>query len=103
MQKARIKIACTDIDKINEISNAIKEISEKTGVEMRGPIPLPTKKLKLTTRKSPCGNGTATWDNFEMRIHKRLIDLGIDERALRLVMRVHIPEGLNIEIEMIDT
>ena len=60
-------------------------------------------KLKITTRKSPCGNGTATWDRYEMRVHKRLIDLGIDERALRLIMRVPIPEGLNIEIEMIDS
>ncbi len=102
MQKARIKLACTEIDKINEICQSIREIAEKTGVEMRGPIPLPTKKLKVTTRKSPDGEGTATWERYEMRIHKRLIDLGIDERALRLVMRVHIPEGLNIEIELID-
>jgi small subunit ribosomal protein S10 len=101
-QKARIKIASTDIDKINQVCDYIKDIAEKTGVDMRGPIPLPTKKLKVTTRKGPCGNGTATWDRFEMRIHKRLIDLGIDERALRLVMRVPIPEGLNIEIEMIE-
>lgn len=70
---------------------------------MSGPIALPTKKLKLTTRKSPCGEGKASWDRFEMRVHKRLIDLGIDERALRLVMRVPIPEGLNIEIEMMDS
>jgi|SRR4030042_4406015 small subunit ribosomal protein S10 len=102
MQKARIKITSTEISKINQVCDYIKGIADKTGVVMRGPIPLPTKKLKLTTRKSPCGNGTATWDHFEMRIHKRLIDLGIDERALRLVMRVPIPEGLNIEIEMID-
>lgn len=102
MQKARIKLASTDIDKINKVCFYIKEIADKTGVEMRGPIPLPTKKLKLTTRKSPCGNGTATWERYEMRVHKRLIDLGIDERALRLVMRIPLPEGLNIEIEMID-
>lgn len=102
MQRARIKIASTDIDKINEVCNYIKDISDKTGVEMRGPIPLPTKKLKVTTRKSPDGEGKASWERYEMRIHKRLIDLGIDERALRLVMRVPIPEGLNIEIEMID-
>jgi len=102
MQKARIKITSTEISKINQVCEYIIGIADKTGVVMRGPIPLPTKKLKLTTRKSPCGNGTATWDHFEMRIHKRLIDLGIDERALRLVMRVPIPEGLNIEIEMID-
>ncbi len=101
-QKARIKLASTDIDKINEVCNYIKDISEKTGVPMRGPIPLPTKRLKVTTRKGPDGRGTSTWDRYEMRVHKRLIDLGIDERALRLVMRVPIPEGLNIEIEMIE-
>jgi len=102
MQKARIKLASIDIKKINDVSSFIKDISTKTGVEMRGPIPLPTKKLKVTTRKSPDGEGRATWERYEMRIHKRLIDLGLDERALRLVMRVPIPEGLNIEIEMIE-
>ena len=37
-----------------------------------------------------------------MRVHKRLIDLGVDERALRLVMRVPIPDSVNVEIEMLD-
>ena len=103
MPKARIKIASIDINKVNEVCSYIKDIAEKTGVDMRGPIPLPTKKLKVTTRRSPCGSGKASWERYEMRVHKRLIDLGIDERALRLVMRVPIPEGLNIEIEMIET
>ena len=102
MQKARIKLACTEIEKINQVCAYIKGISEKTGVLMRGPIPLPTKKLKLTTRRSPCGNGKATWERYEMRVHKRLIDLGVDERALRLLIRVPIPDGLNIEIEMME-
>lgn len=102
MQKARIKLASTDIDKINEICRNINEIAEKTGVQMRGPIPFPTKKLKVTTRKSPDGEGKASWERYEMRIHKRLIDFAMDERALRLVMRVPIPEGLNIEIEMVE-
>ncbi|MFH1682904.1 MAG: 30S ribosomal protein S10 [Candidatus Woesearchaeota archaeon] len=101
-QRARIKLASTEISKINEICGSIKDIAVKTGVGFRGPIPLPTKKLKVTTRKSPCGNGTATWERYEMRIHKRLIDVSADERTLRLVMRVPIPEGLNIEIEMVD-
>ena len=102
MQKARVKIASTDIGKVNATCEYIQGIAQKTGVVIRGPIPMPTKKMKITTRKSPSGEGTATWDRYEMRVHKRLIDLGIDERALRLIMRVPIPEGLNIEIEMID-
>ncbi|MDP3733645.1 MAG: 30S ribosomal protein S10 [Nanoarchaeota archaeon] len=101
-QRARIKVASIDIDKINQICSDIREIVEKTGIDLRGPIPLPTKKLKVTTRKSPSGEGKATWERYEMRVHKRLIDMGADERTLRLVMRVPIPEGLNIEIEMVD-
>jgi len=102
MQKARIKLASVDINKLNQTCIFIKDIADKTGVEIRGPIPLPTKRLKVTTRKCPCGDGKASWERYEMRVHKRLIDLGLDERALRLVMRVPIPEGLNIEIEMVD-
>ena len=101
-QKARIKITSTEISKINQVCEYIKDIAIKTGVDMRGPIPLPTKKLKVTTRRGPDGRGTSTWERFEMRVHKRVIDVGIDERALRLIMRVPIPEGLNIEIEMMD-
>ncbi len=102
MQKARINLVSDDIDKLNEVCDSIKAISEKTGVEMRGPIPLPTKKLKITTRKSPDGEGKASFERYEMRVHKRLIDLGVDERALRLVMRIHIPEGVDIQIGLFE-
>ncbi len=102
MQRARIKLSSNNIDKMNEIIASIKDIVEKTRVKISGPIPLPTKKLKITTRKSPDGEGKASWDNFEMRVHKRLIDLGVDERSLRLIMRVHIPENVNISIELLD-
>lgn len=102
MPKARIKLASTEIDKLNEICSSIKEIAEKTKVKMSGPVPIPTQRLKITTRRSPCGDGKASFENYEMRIHKRLIDLGVDERALRLIMRVPIPEGVSIEIEMKD-
>lgn len=102
MQKARIKLASNDVNKVNSVCEYIKDIATKTGVDIRGPIPLPTKRMRVTTRKCPCGDGTATWERFEMRIHKRLIDLGMDERALRLVLKVPIPEGLNIEIEMVN-
>ena len=44
-------------------------------MKVSGPVRMPTKVLRLTTRKSPCGEGTNTWDHLEMRIHKRIIDL----------------------------
>ncbi len=102
MPRARINLASTEIYKINQILASIKDIADKTKVHIRGPIPLPTKRLRHTVRKSPCGDGKASFDNFEMRVHKRLIDLGVDEKALRLIMRVPIPEGVNIEIELLE-
>lgn len=102
MQKARIRLASNNIDQLNEIINSIKEIANKTKVKLHGPISLPNKNLKLTTRKSPCGRGKASWDRFEMRVHKRLIDLDVDERALRLIMKVPIPESINISIELLE-
>lgn len=102
MTKVRIKLNSTDIAMLNEICNSINQIAKKSGIAISGPVPLPTKKLKVTTRKSPCGDGTATFDHFEMRIHKRLIDLPANEKVLHHIMRMRIPKNINIKIEMKD-
>lgn len=88
----------TDPEKVDSVCTQIKQISTRTGVAIRGPIPLPTKRLHVPCRKSPDGEGSETWDRWEMRIHKRLIDLDADERALRQLMRIQVPDGVNIEI-----
>ena len=102
MAKVRIKLGSIDIGALNPVIASIKEITDRAGVVMRGPIPLPTRHLKVTTRKSPCGNGTATFDNFEMRIHKRIVDLVANEKVLHNIMRISIPRTVNIKIEMVD-
>ncbi|MFH1787717.1 MAG: 30S ribosomal protein S10 [archaeon] len=102
MPKVRIKLNSTDINVLNTICDSIKDIAKKSGIPISGPIPLPTKKLKITTRKSPCGDGTATFDRFEMRIHKRLIDLPSNDKVLHHIMRLQIPKNVNIKIEMKD-
>ncbi|MFQ6135943.1 MAG: 30S ribosomal protein S10 [Candidatus Hydrothermarchaeales archaeon] len=100
MQKARIKLSSSDHKKLEDVCNQVKEIAQKTGVDISGPIPLPTKRLRIPVRKSPSGNGTATWEKWEARIHKRLIDIEADSRTMRQVMRVRVPDGVNIEIEL---
>lgn len=91
-----------DIGKLNEVIESIKNIASQAGVLVSGPIPLPTKRMKITTRKSPCGNGTATFDNFEMRVHKRVLDLPSNDKVLHSIMRLSIPRTVSIKIEMID-
>jgi small subunit ribosomal protein S10 len=106
MQIARIRLSGTDMKVLDDLCKQIKEIGEKYGAPVAGPIPLPTKKLKITTLKTPCGDGTghgnATWDRWEMRVHKRIIDIGTNERALRQIMRIQMPENVQIQIELKD-
>lgn len=96
--KARISLTGTDPVQVDSVCSQIRQISERTGVNMAGPIPLPTKKLNVPVRKSPDGEGSETWDRWQMRVHKRLIDLDADDRALRQLMRIQVPDGVNIEI-----
>ncbi len=96
--KARIRLSGLNPKNLDRICNQIKEIANKTGVEMSGPVPLPTKRLVVPVRKSPDGEGSETWDHWEMRVHKRLIDIAADERALRQIMRIQVPKDVNIEI-----
>lgn len=101
VQKARIRLTSTNKTKLEEVCNELKDIADKIGVKVAGPVPLPTKRLKVPTRKSPCGEGTHTFDRWEMRIYKRLIDIDANERAMRRVMRIKVPEDVFIEIELI--
>ena len=62
---------------VNHVCDQIKSISNETGVKLRGPIPLPTRRIVVPCRKSPDGEGAETWDHWEMRVHKRLLELSL--------------------------
>jgi len=102
MQQARVRLAGTSPEDLDAICDDVGDIAEKTGVALSGPVPLPTKTLEVPARKSPDGEGTATWEHWEMRVHKRLIELDADERALRQLMRIQVPNDVTIEIVLED-
>ena len=61
---------------LNKVCAAIVSNSKKRpDVKVSGPVRMPVKNLKITVRKSPCGEGTNTYERLEMRIYKRIIDL----------------------------
>ena len=97
-QKARISLTGTSANSVDAVCSQIREVAKRVGVKMSGPIPLPRKRLVVPCRKAPDGRGTAKWDHWEMRIHKRLIDIDADDRALKQLMRITIPDDVNIEI-----
>ena len=74
-QFARIKLTSANVEQLDRLAKQIREIAEKTGVKCKGPQPLPTKRLKITTRKAPTGEGTHTFDHWQLRIHRRILDV----------------------------
>lgn len=100
MGKARIKLIGKDPKELDEVCTQIIEIAKATGVETSGPINLPTKRLKISTRRTPCGDGSDTYEHWEMRIHKRVMDVAGDERTLRQIMRVKVPDTVHVKISL---
>ena len=100
MQTARIKLTSSNYNTLEEICDKIIDVAQRTGAKHSGKIALPTKKLIIPTRKSPCGGGTESYERWQMRLHKRLIDVQADEKTLKRVMRVEIPEEIHLEIEI---
>jgi small subunit ribosomal protein S10 len=100
MGKARIKLQSQNCKDLDEVCSGIKGIAEKSGVEMKGPVPLPTKVLTISTRKTPCGDGSDTYEKWQMRIHKRLIEISADDRVLRDIMRIKIPDSVHVEMTL---
>lgn len=100
VQLARIKLTSNNTDRLDEVCDEIKDIAKKMGVKIIGPVPLPTKRLHVPVRKTPCGDGTRTWDKYELRIHKRLIEIDARERVMRSIMRIRVPNEVYIEMEI---
>src|SRR3989338_3735936 len=100
MQTARIKLTSSDYKELEGVCTRIQDVAIKTGAKHSGTIPLPTKKLTVPTRKGPCGGGTESYEHWQMRIHKRMINIQADETTLRRIMRVEVPENVHLEIEL---
>jgi small subunit ribosomal protein S10 len=99
-QYARIKLTSSNLEQLDRLAKEIKDITEKTGVKMKGPQPLPTKKLKITTRKAPTGEGTHTFDHWQLRIHRRIMDIEPDDRTMKQITKLRIPEDVKIELTL---
>eukprot|EP00770_Monocercomonoides_exilis_P011094 MONOS_11042.1-p1 / transcript=MONOS_11042.1 / gene=MONOS_11042 / organism=Monocercomonoides_exilis_PA203 / gene_product=40S ribosomal protein S20-1 / transcript_product=40S ribosomal protein S20-1 / location=Mono_scaffold00531:29070-29602(+) / protein_length=134 / sequence_SO=supercontig / SO=protein_coding / is_pseudo=false len=75
--------------------------SNPTKPKVKGPVRMPTKVLRITTRKTPCGEGSKTWDRFEMRIHKRVIELFTNVDTVKDIINVNIEPGVDIDVALI--
>ncbi|KAG6042798.1 40S ribosomal protein S20, partial [Claviceps sp. LM77 group G4] len=95
--KIRITLSSRKVNILEKVCTEILERSKSKDLRVKGPVRLPTQTLKITTRKTPCGEGSKTWDCYEMRIHKRLIDLHAPTEVVKQII-VNIDAGVEVEV-----
>lgn len=98
--RIRIKIRAYDHKIIDESSKTIVEAAKRSGANVRGPVPLPTERRRYTVNRSPFIDKDAR-DQYEMRIHKRLLDI-VDPtpKTIEVLTSLSLPAGVSIEVKM---
>ncbi len=98
--RVRIKLKGYDPKLVDASARQIVEIGERYGVKITGPVPLPTEIHRYTVLRSPFVHKDAR-EQFEIRIHKRLIDFeGITPRVIESLQTLNLPSGVEIEIKI---
>ncbi|MEA3272110.1 MAG: 30S ribosomal protein S10 [Patescibacteria group bacterium] len=99
-QKVRIKLRAYDHKIIDQSARTILETAERTGANVIGPIPLPTEKRKYTVNRSTFVHKDSR-EQFEMRIHKRVIDIiEPTTKTIDSLTNLSLPAGVDVEIKM---
>ncbi|NMA84617.1 MAG: 30S ribosomal protein S10 [Epulopiscium sp.] len=99
-QKIRISLKAYDHRLIDQSAQKIIETAKKTGAQVNGPIPLPTKKEVVTILRA-VHKYKDSREQFEQRTHKRLIDiLGPTSKTVDALMRLDLPAGVDIKVDV---
>lgn len=99
-QKIRIRLKAYDHQMLDQSAQKIVDTARRTGANVAGPVPLPTEKNIYTILRSPHVNKDSR-EQFEMRTHKRLIDImEPTPKTVDALMRLDLPAGVDIEIKL---
>ena len=97
-ERIRVRLRGFDVELVEQSSKAIVQTVAKAGAKVSGPVPLPTRINKYTVLRSPHVNKKAR-EQFEMRTHKRLIDiLDPTQKVVEALMKLELPAGVDVEI-----
>merc|ERR1711908_25794 len=100
IQRIRMTLKGREIKPLEHACSEIVTRSKNKGYEIKGPVRIPTKILRVTVRKSPCGQGTNTWDRYEMRIHKRVIDIFCPISVVREITSFKMGPTVDIDLSI---
>jgi len=94
----RITLTSRNVRNLEKVCADLVNRAKTQNLTVRGPVRMPTKTLRITTRRTPCGEGSKTWDRFQMRIHKRVIDLESPSEIVKQITSISIEPGVDVEV-----
>lgn len=98
-QKMRIKLKAFDHQLLDQSAKEIVDTAKRTGAKVSGPVPLPTEKEIITIIRAPHKYKDSR-EQFEMRTHKRLIDIVVlNSKTVDALMKLDLPAGVDVEIK----
>ncbi|EAU33462.1 40S ribosomal protein S20 [Aspergillus terreus NIH2624] len=97
VHKIRITLTSRKVASLEKVCSELIDRARSKSLQVKGPVRLPTKTLHISTRKTPNGEGSKTWDKYEMRIHKRLIDLLAPTETVKQII-INIEAGVEVEV-----
>ena len=99
-QRIRIRLKAFDHRLIDQSAREIVDTAKRTGAQVRGPIPLPTRKERYTVLVSPHVNKDAR-DQYEIRTHKRLLDIvNPTDKTVDALMKLDLAAGVDVQIKL---
>jgi small subunit ribosomal protein S20e len=98
IQRIRMTLKARNTKPLEHACSEIVARSRNKGYETKGPVRIPTKTLRVTVRKSPCGEGTNTWDRYEMRIHKRVLDIYCPSSMVKEITTFKIDPSVDVNL-----
>ncbi|KAG6909349.1 hypothetical protein DXG01_000949 [Tephrocybe rancida] len=103
IHKIRITLTSSNVKNLEKFSADLINRAKDKQLRVKGPVRLPTKVLKVTMRKTPCGEGSKTWDCFELKVHKRLIDLHSSSEIVKQITSISLEPGVEVELDPFQT
>lgn len=101
--RIRITLTSRNVKSLEKVCTDLITGAKAKELDVVGPVRLPNKNLKITTRKTPCGEGSKTWDRYEMKIHKRVIDLKSPSETVKQITSISIEPGVEVEVTIADS
>ena len=101
MTRAKIILKGEEPDDLQKVIEQIKDLSRTLNMKVTGPIPLPRRRLEISTRRTPCGDGSDTYEHWEKRISKRMVMVEGEEKMIRQILRVKVPDSVFVKISLV--